>query len=60
MDCACVPFRGCAFEWGIVVGARHTGLRTGRNSKYSCAKLFASYPRRLEAVITAKGASTKY
>ena len=28
--------------------------------KYRCAKLVASYPRRLEAVITAKGASTKY
>uniref|UniRef100_A0A673Y5V4 Uncharacterized protein n=1 Tax=Salmo trutta TaxID=8032 RepID=A0A673Y5V4_SALTR len=29
-------------------------------SKYRCAKLVASYPRRLEAVIAAKGASTKY
>ena len=28
--------------------------------KYRCVKLVASYPRRLEAVITAKGASTKY
>ena len=28
--------------------------------KYRCAKLVASYPRRLDAVITAKGASTKY
>ena len=28
--------------------------------KYSCAKLVASYPRRLEAVIAAKGASAKY
>jgi hypothetical protein len=28
--------------------------------KYRCAKLVESYPRRLEAVITAKGASTKY
>jgi hypothetical protein len=28
--------------------------------KYRCAKLVASYPSRLEAVITAKGASTKY
>ena len=28
--------------------------------KYRCAKLVALYPRRLEAVITAKGASTKY
>ena len=28
--------------------------------KYRCAKLVASYPRRLKAVITAKGASTKY
>jgi hypothetical protein len=27
---------------------------------YRCAKLVASYPRRLEAVIAAKGASTKY
>jgi hypothetical protein len=28
--------------------------------KYRCAKLLASYPRIVEAVITAKGASTKY
>ena len=28
--------------------------------KYRCSKLVASYPRRLEAVIAAKGASTKY
>jgi hypothetical protein len=28
--------------------------------KYRCAKYVASYPRRLRAVITAKGASTKY
>jgi hypothetical protein len=28
--------------------------------KYRCAKLVASYPRRFEAVIAAKGASTKY
>jgi hypothetical protein len=28
--------------------------------KYRCAKIVASYPRRLEAVIIAKGASTKY
>jgi hypothetical protein len=28
--------------------------------KYSCAKLTASYLRRLYAVIAAKGASTKY
>ena len=28
--------------------------------KYRCAKHVASYPRRLEAVIAAKGASTKY
>uniref|UniRef100_A0AAZ3R8Z3 Uncharacterized protein n=1 Tax=Oncorhynchus tshawytscha TaxID=74940 RepID=A0AAZ3R8Z3_ONCTS len=27
--------------------------------KYRCAKLVASYPRRLQAVIAAKGASTK-
>ena len=27
---------------------------------YRCTKLVAAYPRRLEAVITAKGASTKY
>jgi hypothetical protein len=27
--------------------------------KYRCAKLVASYPRRLEAVIAAKGATTK-
>jgi transposase len=29
-------------------------------SKYRCAKLLASYPRRLKAVIASKGASTKY
>jgi transposase len=28
--------------------------------KYRCAKLVAPYPRRLKAVIAAKGASTKY
>ena len=28
--------------------------------KYRCAKLVASYPRRLKAVIATKGASTKY
>ena len=28
--------------------------------KYRCAKLVASYPRRFDAVIPAKGASTKY
>jgi hypothetical protein len=28
--------------------------------KYRCAKLVATYPRRLEAVIAAEGASTKY
>jgi hypothetical protein len=28
--------------------------------KYRCAKLVASYPRRLEAVVAAKSASTKY
>jgi hypothetical protein len=28
--------------------------------KYRCAKLVVSYPRRLEAVIDAKGASTKH
>ena len=28
--------------------------------KYRCAKLVVSYPRRLEAVVAAKGASTKY
>jgi hypothetical protein len=27
---------------------------------YRCTKLVASYPRRLEAVVAAKGASTKY
>jgi transposase len=32
----------------------------GKLSKYRCAKLVALYPRRLKAVITAKGASTKY
>jgi hypothetical protein len=29
-------------------------------SKYRCSKLVASYPRRLEAVITARGAAIKY
>ena len=29
-------------------------------SKYRCAKTVASYPRRLKAVISAKGVSTKY
>ena len=28
--------------------------------KYRCAKLVASYPKRLEAVIAVKGSSTKY
>jgi transposase len=28
--------------------------------KYRCAKLVVSYPRRIDYVITAKGASTKY
>ena len=28
--------------------------------KYRCSKIIASYPRRLKAVIAAKGASTKY
>jgi hypothetical protein len=28
--------------------------------KYICAKLVASYPKRLKAIIAAKGASTKY
>ena len=28
--------------------------------KYRCAKFVASYPRRLEAIITAKGALSKY
>jgi hypothetical protein len=28
--------------------------------KYRCAKLVASYTRKVKAVITAKGASTKY
>jgi hypothetical protein len=28
--------------------------------KYRCAKLVDIYPRRLKAVIAAKGASTKY
>ena len=31
-----------------------------KSQKSRCAKLVASYPRRLEAVIAAKGASTKY
>ena len=37
----------CREEWEILPKCR-------------CAKLVASYPRRLEAVIAAKGASTKY
>ena len=28
--------------------------------KYRCAKLVGSYPRKLDAVIAAKGSSTKY
>ena len=32
----------------------------GKLPKYRCARLAASYPRRLKAVITAKGVSTKY
>ena len=31
-----------------------------KHPKYKCAKLIASYPRRLESIIAAKGASTKY
>jgi hypothetical protein len=31
-----------------------------KHPKYKCAKPVASYPRRLEDVIAAKGASTKY
>ena len=31
-----------------------------KHPKYRCAKLVASYPRRLEAVIFANGASAKY
>jgi transposase len=32
----------------------------GKLLKYKCAKLVVLYPRRLKAVIAAKGASTKY
>jgi hypothetical protein len=32
----------------------------GKLPKYRSAKLVVSYPRKLEAVITAKGASPKY
>jgi hypothetical protein len=39
--------RICGEEWDLF-------------SKYRCANLSASYPRRLEAVIAAKGASTQY
>jgi hypothetical protein len=39
--------RICREEWEIV-------------PKYRCSNLVASYPRRLEAVITGKGASTNY
>ena len=28
--------------------------------RYRCAKLVATYPKRLKAVVAAKGASTKY
>ena len=31
-----------------------------KHHKYRCAKLVVSYPKRLEAVIAAKGGSTKY
>jgi hypothetical protein len=34
--------------------------RMGETPQIRCAKLVASYPGRLEAVITTKGASTKY
>ena len=37
-----------------------TELERKKLPKYRCAKLVASYPRRLKAVITANGASTKY
>jgi 5-formyltetrahydrofolate cyclo-ligase len=39
--------RSCSEEWEKL-------------PKYSCAKLVASYPRRPEAVFTAKSASRKY
>ena len=43
----------------------HTAKRICREeweklAKYMCAKLVVSYTKRLEAVITAKGALTKY
>ena len=34
--------------------------RMGKTPKYRCAKFVASYRRRFDAVIAAKGASTKY
>lgn len=34
-------------------------MRGYAERKYRCAKLAASYPRRLKAVIAVKGASTK-
>jgi hypothetical protein len=39
---------------------RGSAEKNGRNSPNTGAKIVASYPRRLEAVIAAKGASTKY
>jgi hypothetical protein len=64
------PNNLCGWEWS---GANVQKLVDGgdlevRNTtkireilpKYMCAKLVASYPRRLDAVIPAKGASTKY
>ena len=44
----------------VRVAQPEPGLEWEKLPKYRCAKLVASYPRRLEAVIAAKGASTKY
>ena len=39
---------------------RICGEKWDKLPKYRCAKLLASYPRRLEAVIAAKGASKTF
>ena len=39
---------------------RSCGEEWEKLPKYRCAKLVALYPRRLDSVIAAKGASTKY
>jgi hypothetical protein len=39
--------------------AEKNGEEWEKFPKYSCATLVSSHPRKIEAVITAKGASTK-